>query len=101
MSIRAVRKAEAVLLCGWRRDLADMIKELDAAAPPNSEIWLLNTGTPVLAFPIQKYLLRRRLRIVIHGSSMQVHLYLLYWYKSTGFTGTKVLAAAGMAFASD
>ena len=50
-----VRKAEAVLLCGWRRDLADMIKELDAAAPPNSEIWLLNTGTPVLALLVQKY----------------------------------------------
>ena len=34
---------EAILLCGWRRDLADMLHELDEQLPPKSEVWLLNS----------------------------------------------------------
>jgi hypothetical protein len=60
-------------------------------------------GSSILVHQYLLYLLyfrswmRRRLRIARYGSSILVHQCLLYWYKCTGFTGTKVLAAAGMA----
>ncbi|EKX53191.1 hypothetical protein GUITHDRAFT_84343 [Guillardia theta CCMP2712] len=34
---------ERILFCGWRRDMADMIKHLDGIVEPGSELWLLNT----------------------------------------------------------
>jgi len=36
-------KAEVLLFCGWRRDMADMIKDLDNSVPANSELWLFNS----------------------------------------------------------
>ena len=33
---------EKMLFCGWRRDMADMISELDEDVPPGSELWLFN-----------------------------------------------------------
>eukprot|EP00592_Proboscia_alata_P003853 CAMPEP_0194370652 /NCGR_PEP_ID=MMETSP0174-20130528/18981_1 /TAXON_ID=216777 /ORGANISM="Proboscia alata, Strain PI-D3" /LENGTH=744 /DNA_ID=CAMNT_0039148241 /DNA_START=426 /DNA_END=2663 /DNA_ORIENTATION=+ len=36
-------KKEKLLFCGWRRDMADMIKELDLSVSAKSELWLLNT----------------------------------------------------------
>jgi hypothetical protein len=36
------RAPERLLFCGWRRDMADMIRELDYDVPPGSELWLLN-----------------------------------------------------------
>ena len=35
--------AEKILFCGWRRDMADMIKELDFDVQPGSELWLFNS----------------------------------------------------------
>ena len=32
-----------MLFCGWRRDMADMIMELDFDVQPGSELWLFNT----------------------------------------------------------
>ncbi len=34
---------EILLLCGWRRDMADLIMQLDALVAKGSELWLLNT----------------------------------------------------------
>jgi hypothetical protein len=33
---------ERVLFCGWRRDMVDMINELDYDCQPGSELWLFN-----------------------------------------------------------
>ena len=38
----ATEHAERLLFCGWRRDMADMIRDLDATVPSGSELWLLN-----------------------------------------------------------
>ena len=38
----AIRPPEKVLFCGWRRDMSDLISQLDEFVPPNSELWLLN-----------------------------------------------------------
>jgi hypothetical protein len=35
-------KTEKMLFCGWRRDMADMIKQLDEYVHKGSELWLLN-----------------------------------------------------------
>uniref|UniRef100_A0A7S0EYY4 RCK N-terminal domain-containing protein n=1 Tax=Hanusia phi TaxID=3032 RepID=A0A7S0EYY4_9CRYP len=40
---KARKQAERILFCGWRRDMADMIKHLDGTVEPGSELWLLNT----------------------------------------------------------
>ena len=37
------QKKETLLLCGWRRDMADLIMQLDALVSAGSELWLLNT----------------------------------------------------------
>lgn len=34
---------EKMLFCGWRRDMADMITQLDEYVAKGSELWLLNT----------------------------------------------------------
>ena len=34
---------EKILFCGWRRDMADMIKQLDEYVEKGSELWLFNT----------------------------------------------------------
>jgi len=39
---QAVRPPEKVLFCGWRRDMSDLISQLDEFVPPGSELWLLN-----------------------------------------------------------
>jgi len=36
------KKVERILFCGWRRDLADMITQLDEYVENGSELWLLN-----------------------------------------------------------
>ncbi|KAL8487279.1 hypothetical protein ACS0TY_023356 [Phlomoides rotata] len=33
---------ERILLCGWRRDMEDMIMVLDASLAPGSELWMFN-----------------------------------------------------------
>jgi ion channel POLLUX/CASTOR len=38
----AEKPPEKLLFCGWRRDMADMICELDYDVPPKSELWLFN-----------------------------------------------------------
>ena len=38
----AIRPPEKVLFCGWRRDMSDLISQLDEFVPPGSELWLLN-----------------------------------------------------------
>mmetsp|Transcript_30418 Transcript_30418/g.80882 ORF Transcript_30418/g.80882 Transcript_30418/m.80882 type:complete len:614 (+) Transcript_30418:849-2690(+) len=38
----AEKPPERLLFCGWRRDMADMICELDYDVPPKSELWLFN-----------------------------------------------------------
>jgi len=40
------REKEKLLFCGWRRDMADMIVQLDAYVPPGSEVWLINSVPP-------------------------------------------------------
>ena len=40
---RVQRTPERILFCGWRRDMADMIMELDYDVQPGSELWLFNT----------------------------------------------------------
>lgn len=35
-------KVEKILFCGWRRDLSDMILQLDEYVEKGSELWLLN-----------------------------------------------------------
>ena len=37
------RPPERVLFCGWRRDMADLISQLDEFVPAGSELWLFNT----------------------------------------------------------
>lgn len=37
------RPPEKVLFCGWRRDMADLISQLDEYVPEDSELWLFNT----------------------------------------------------------
>lgn len=41
-STRPVQHIEKLLFCGWRRDMADMIKQLDDYVQKGSELWLLN-----------------------------------------------------------
>ncbi|KAK9950921.1 hypothetical protein M0R45_006386 [Rubus argutus] len=36
------KSAEKILLCGWRRDMEDMIMVLDAFLAPGSELWMFN-----------------------------------------------------------
>eukprot|EP00586_Coscinodiscus_wailesii_P022876 CAMPEP_0172499366 /NCGR_PEP_ID=MMETSP1066-20121228/126348_1 /TAXON_ID=671091 /ORGANISM="Coscinodiscus wailesii, Strain CCMP2513" /LENGTH=736 /DNA_ID=CAMNT_0013273075 /DNA_START=251 /DNA_END=2461 /DNA_ORIENTATION=- len=36
-------RTEKLLFCGWRRDLADMITQLDEYVKEGSELWLFNT----------------------------------------------------------
>lgn len=36
------KSAERILLCGWRRDMEDMIMVLDAFLAPESELWMFN-----------------------------------------------------------
>ena len=40
---RLPMKTEKMLFCGWRRDMADMIMQLDAYVSSGSELWLFNT----------------------------------------------------------
>ena len=37
------RPPEKVLFCGWRRDMADLITQLDEFVPEGSELWMFNT----------------------------------------------------------
>jgi len=37
------REPEKVLFVGWRRDMADLISQLDEYVPPGSELWLFNS----------------------------------------------------------
>ena len=37
------RPPEKILFIGWRRDMADLISQLDEYVPENSELWLYNT----------------------------------------------------------
>lgn len=39
---KPVPHVEKLLFCGWRRDMADMIKQLDDYVHKGSELWLLN-----------------------------------------------------------
>ncbi|TYH81780.1 hypothetical protein ES332_D02G009200v1 [Gossypium tomentosum] len=39
---RPARKPQKILLCGWRRDVDDMIVVLDAFLAPGSELWMFN-----------------------------------------------------------
>ncbi|XVF84270.1 hypothetical protein PTKIN_Ptkin17bG0019700 [Pterospermum kingtungense] len=39
---RPARKPQKILLCGWRRDVDDMIVVLDASLAPGSELWMFN-----------------------------------------------------------
>lgn len=36
------KKVERIMFCGWRRDMADMIIQLDEYVQKGSELWLLN-----------------------------------------------------------
>ncbi|XP_075662403.1 ion channel CASTOR-like isoform X3 [Castanea sativa] len=36
------KSTEKILLCGWRRDMEDMIMVLDAFLAPGSELWMFN-----------------------------------------------------------
>jgi hypothetical protein len=40
--LEAEQPLERVLFCGWRRDMLDMIHELDYDVKPGSELWLFN-----------------------------------------------------------
>ncbi|XP_066365721.1 probable ion channel CASTOR isoform X2 [Miscanthus floridulus] len=40
--VHAERKPQKILLCGWRRDIDDMIAVLDAFLAPGSELWMFN-----------------------------------------------------------
>jgi len=37
---------EKMLFCGWRRDMSDMIMDLESSVAPGSELWLFNTVPP-------------------------------------------------------
>ncbi|KAK9950920.1 hypothetical protein M0R45_006386 [Rubus argutus] len=39
---RTPRKPQKILLCGWRRDIDDMLVVLDAFLAPGSELWMFN-----------------------------------------------------------
>ncbi|GMP55038.1 hypothetical protein CsSME_00019991 [Camellia sinensis var. sinensis] len=39
---RPARKPQKILLCGWRRDIDDMIVVLEAFLAPGSELWMFN-----------------------------------------------------------
>ncbi|XP_059655357.1 ion channel CASTOR-like isoform X4 [Cornus florida] len=39
---RPARKPQKILLCGWRRDIDDMIVVLDASLASGSELWMFN-----------------------------------------------------------
>ncbi|KAM5554121.1 ion channel CASTOR-like [Rosa sericea] len=39
---RTARKPQKILLCGWRRDIDDMLVVLDAFLAPGSELWMFN-----------------------------------------------------------
>ncbi|KAJ6952663.1 ion channel CASTOR-like isoform X2 [Populus alba x Populus x berolinensis] len=39
---RPARMPQKILLCGWRRDIDDMIVVLDAFLAPGSELWMFN-----------------------------------------------------------
>merc|ERR1712226_1083883 len=39
---KPIHRTEKMLFCGWRRDMADMIHQLDEYVSPGSELWLLN-----------------------------------------------------------
>ncbi|KFK26629.1 hypothetical protein AALP_AA8G273500 [Arabis alpina] len=39
---------EKILFCGWRRDIDDMIKVLEALLAPGSELWMFNEGNAVI-----------------------------------------------------
>ncbi|XAR64568.1 hypothetical protein NMG60_11008300 [Bertholletia excelsa] len=39
------KATEKILLCGWRRDMEDMIMVLDALLAPGSELWMFNEVT--------------------------------------------------------
>ncbi|XP_021822345.1 LOW QUALITY PROTEIN: ion channel CASTOR-like [Prunus avium] len=39
---RTARKPQKILLCGWRRDIDDMLVVLDAFLAPSSELWMFN-----------------------------------------------------------
>ncbi|CAM8956718.1 unnamed protein product [Rhodiola kirilowii] len=39
---RPTRKPQKILLCGWRRDIDDMIVVLDASLTKGSELWMFN-----------------------------------------------------------
>ncbi|KAK3001912.1 hypothetical protein RJ639_020738, partial [Escallonia herrerae] len=41
---RPARKPQKILLCGWRRDIDDMIVVLDAFLAHGSELWMFNDG---------------------------------------------------------
>ncbi|KAI3948562.1 hypothetical protein MKW92_015942 [Papaver armeniacum] len=40
--IRPTKEPQKILLCGWRRDIDDMIVVLDAFLAPESELWMFN-----------------------------------------------------------
>ena len=42
---------ERLLFCGWRRDMADMINELEADVPRGSELWLFNNVPMQVSMP--------------------------------------------------
>jgi len=44
--VNQVRKAEKVLLCGWRRDIRDILKLLDRVVPPGSEVHTMTHSVP-------------------------------------------------------
>ena len=58
------RPPERMLFCGWRRDMADMIGELDLDVPPGSELWLFN------AVPMEE----RALRLLDKGNKAALRL---------------------------
>ncbi|XP_031124533.1 ion channel CASTOR-like isoform X2 [Ipomoea triloba] len=39
---RSTKKPQKILLCGWRRDIDDMIVVLEAFLAPGSELWMFN-----------------------------------------------------------
>ena len=55
---------EKMLFCGWRRDMADLIRELDDDVPPGSELWLFNE------VPIED----RATKLLDKGNKLQLHL---------------------------
>ena len=60
----AAKPPERMLFCGWRRDMADMISELDYDVPPGSELWLFNN------VPMEK----RATKLLDKGNKSQLKL---------------------------